>query len=77
LENFFGLKRRQSFEDDRSVRRARIIARNVFVANVRHNVGLNLVHRRQDNMGGAVISGSLPEFTDEVADQLFRSFVAH
>jgi hypothetical protein len=62
LENFFGLMRRNSFGDDGLVRAIRLIARGTVVADVMHELSLNVKHRRRDNVGGVVISGNPPEF---------------
>jgi hypothetical protein len=76
LENFFGLVRRQSFGDDRSVTATRIVARGVLVANIMHDLGLSFGHHRRDNVGGVVISGSPPEVNDELSEKISRSRLA-
>jgi hypothetical protein len=46
LENFFGLIRRNSFGNDRLVRAIRLMARGTVVADVMHELSLNVEHRR-------------------------------
>jgi hypothetical protein len=75
FEIFFGFIRRQSFGDNRSVTATPIVARDVLVADVMHELGLGSAHHRRDNVSGVVISGSTPEFSEEFADKIFRSLL--
>jgi hypothetical protein len=58
LENLFGLIGRNSFGDDWLVKAIRLIARGAVVADVMHELSLNVRHRRRDNVGGVVIYGN-------------------
>jgi hypothetical protein len=71
----FGFIRRNSFSDDRLVRAIRLIARGLVVADVMHELTLNVKHRRRDNVGGVVISGNPPEFTDTKSERIFQSLI--
>jgi hypothetical protein len=71
LENFFGLIRRNSFGDDRLVTAIGLIARGTVIADVMHELSLNMKHRRRDNVGGVVISGNPSEFTDTESERIF------
>jgi hypothetical protein len=73
LENFLGRIDRNSFGDDRSVRAIPLIARGTVVADVMHELSLNVKHRRRGNVGGVVISGNLHEFTDTESERIFQS----
>jgi hypothetical protein len=75
LENFFGLIRRNSFGDNRLVRAIRLIATGTVVADMMHELSLNVKHRRLDNAGGVVISGNPPEFTDTESERIFQSLI--
>jgi hypothetical protein len=76
LENFFGLVRRSSLGDDRAITAMRIIVKATIVAEIMHDLGIEVHHRGRDNVGGVVISGDPPEWTEEVAESLCRSMVA-
>jgi hypothetical protein len=75
LENFFGLVRREAMGDDRYAIIKRIIAKASLAASIMHDLHLRIIHRGRDNIGGVVIGGGRPEFTEEMAELLFRSLV--
>jgi hypothetical protein len=75
LENFFGLVRRSSLGDDRSVTAMRVIVRASLVARTIHELKIVVKHRGRDNVGGVVINGDLPLWDESVADRLYRSLV--
>jgi hypothetical protein len=76
LENFFGLVRRSSLGDDRSVTAMRIIVKASMVARVMQELGLQTHHRGRDNVGEVVISGEIPQWTEDLAERLCRSVIA-
>jgi hypothetical protein len=67
--------RRNSFGDDRLVRAIRLIARRTVVADVMHELSLNVKHRRRGNVGSVVISGNSPEFMDTESERIFQSLI--
>jgi hypothetical protein len=73
LENFFGLVRRSSLGDDRAVTAMRIIVKATIVAEIMHDLGIDVHHRGRDNVGGVVISGSPPEWTEDLADAMCQA----
>jgi hypothetical protein len=40
-----------------------------------HELSLSVKHRRRDNVGGVVISGKPPEFTDTESETIFQSLI--
>jgi hypothetical protein len=64
LENFFGLVRRSSLGDDRSVTAKRVIVRASLVAQTLHDLHIAVKHRGRDNVGGVVITGDPPEWDE-------------
>jgi hypothetical protein len=76
LENFFGLVRRSSLGDDRSVTAKRVVVRASLVAQTMHELKITVKHRGRDNVGGVVITGDIPVWDDSRADRLYRSVIA-
>jgi hypothetical protein len=76
LENFFGLVRRSSLGGDRSMTAMRVVVRASIVAQTMHELNLIVKHRGRDNVGGVVITGSVPEWDEHCADNLCRSVIA-
>jgi hypothetical protein len=75
LENFFGLVRRASLDDDRYVVGSRIIAKTSLASDVMHDLDLSITHRGHDNVGGILISGCRSRFGEGEAERLFRSLI--
>jgi hypothetical protein len=77
LENFFGLVRRSSLGDDRSVTAMRVIVRASLVAQTMHELNIAVKHRGRDNVGGVVITGAPPQWSEGIADCLYRSLIVN
>jgi hypothetical protein len=71
LENFFGLVPRESLGDGRYVVTSRIIAKMSLASNVMRDLDLSIPHRARDNVGGTLIGGCRPRFTEREAERLF------
>jgi hypothetical protein len=68
LENFFGFVRPNARADDRTVTATRLIARTTQVAIEMHDLGIDVVHKGRDNVGGVVIGGAPVELPGTVID---------
>jgi hypothetical protein len=73
LDDCFGLVRRKSLGDDRSVVGSRIIAKTSLASDVMHDLDLSITYRGRDNVGGTLIGGCRPRLAEGEAERLFRS----
>jgi hypothetical protein len=75
LENFFGLVRRESLGDDRSVAASRVIAKTSLASSVIHDLNLSITDQGRDNVDGTAIGGCDARFAEVAAERLSRSLI--
>jgi hypothetical protein len=54
----------------------RIIVKAIIVAEILHELDMDVDHAGRDNVGGVVISGDVPDWTEENAERLAKGLIS-